>query len=148
MTLFKLPQLTSQHKELLAYILANKGKLALATLCSAIVAAMTSFSAWLVKPVVEDIFESKDLQMLVLIPIAVIGVFLVKGIAAYGSYYLLNLIGQDIIRQLRNRLYNHMQELPLSFFQRQKTGDLMSRITSDVGVISSMFTSAITGVDL
>jgi subfamily B ATP-binding cassette protein MsbA len=145
MKIFKRPQLTSRHKELLAYILANKGRLVLATACSAIVAAMTSFSAWLVKPVVEDIFQSKDLRMLVLIPVAVIGVFLVKGIATYGSYYLLNLIGQDIIRQLRNRLYNHMQELPLSFFQREKTGDLMSRITSDVGVISSMFTSAITG---
>ena len=145
MKFIKLPQLTAQQKELLAYVLDNKGKLALATFCSAIVAAMTSFSAWLVKPVVEDIFQSKDLQMLVFIPLAVIGVFLVKGVAAYGSYYLLNLIGQDIIRQLRNRLYDHMQALPLAFFQHEKTGDLMSRITSDVAVISSMFTSAITG---
>ena len=146
MKLIRLPQLTSQHKELLSYILDNKNKLVLAVICSAIVAGMTAFSAYLVKPVVEDIFQSKDLQKLVLIPLAVIVVFLVKGVAAYGAYYLLNLIGQDILRQLRNRLYNHMQDLPLSFFQRQKTGDLMSRITSDVGVISSMFTSAITGV--
>jgi subfamily B ATP-binding cassette protein MsbA len=145
MTLFRLPQLTSQHKELLSYILDNKGRLALATLCSSAVAAMTSLSAWLVKPVVEGIFQSKDPQMLVQIPLVVVGVFLVKGIAAYGSYYLVNLIGQDILRQLRNRLYNHMQDLSLAFFQRQKTGDLMSRITSDVGVISSMFSSAITG---
>ena len=78
MKILKFPQLTSQHKELLAYILDKKGKLALATFCSAIVAAMTSLSAWLVKPVVEDIFQSKDLQMLVLIPLAVIGVFFVK----------------------------------------------------------------------
>jgi subfamily B ATP-binding cassette protein MsbA len=145
MTLFRLPQLTSQHKELLSYILDNKGRLALATLCSSAVAAMTSLSAWLVKPVVEGIFQSKDPQMLVQIPLVVVGVFLVKGIAAYGSYYLVNLIGQDILRQLRNRLYNHIQDLSLAFFQRQKTGDLMSRITSDVGVISSMFSSAITG---
>ena len=141
----KLPQLTARHRELLEYVLDNKGKLALATFCSAIVAAMTSFSAWLVKPVVEDIFQSKDLKMLVIIPLAVIAVFLIKGVAAYGSHYLLNLIGQDIIRQLRNRLYDHMQELPLAFFQHEKTGDLMARVTSDVGVISSMFTSAITG---
>ena len=145
MKLFKLPELTSQHKELLSYILDNKGRLALATLCSSIVAAMTSVSAWLVKPVVENIFQSKDLQMLVMIPVAVVGIFLVKGLAAYGSYYLVNLIGQDILRQLRNRLYNHIQDLPLAFFQRHKTGDLMSRITSDVGVISGMFSSAITG---
>jgi len=141
----KLPQLTDRHKELLSYVLDHKNKLILAIVCSGVVAAMTAASAALVKPVVEDIFQSKDLQMLVVIPLVVVVVFLVKGLAAYGAYFLLNLIGQDILRQYRNRLYNHMQDLPLAFFQRRKTGDLMSRITSDVGVISSMFTSAITG---
>jgi len=106
---------------------------------------MTSASAYLVRPAVEKIFEEKDSQMLILIPVAIIAVFAVKGIAAYGSGYLLSYVGQDIIRRLRNRLYNHIQDLPLAFFQREKTGDLMSRITSDVAIISSMFTSAITG---
>ena len=58
MKLFKLPELTAQHKELLSYISDNRGRLALAILCSSIVAAMTSVSAWLVKPVVEGIFQS------------------------------------------------------------------------------------------
>ncbi len=116
-----------------------------AAVCSAIVAAMTSSSAYLVKPAVEKIFEQKDSQMLILIPAAIIAVFAIKGIAAYGSGYLLSYVGQDIIRRLRNRLYNHIQDLPLAFFQREKTGDLMSRITNDVAIISSMFTSAITG---
>ena len=120
-------------------------RLFVAAVCSAVVAAMTSASAYLVKPAVERIFEQKDPQMLVLIPVAIITVFGVKGIAAYGSGYLLSFVGQNIIMRLRNRLYSQIQDLPLAFFHREKTGDLMSRITNDVAIISSMFTSAITG---
>ena len=145
MKFLKLPKLTPLHFELLRFIKDSWFKLALAALCSAVVAAMTAASAYLVKPVVENIFEQKDAQMLMFIPLLVIAVFLTKGIAAYGSYYLLNHVGQNVIMGLRNRLYSHIQDLPLAFFQREKTGDLMSRITNDVTIISSMFTSAITG---
>jgi subfamily B ATP-binding cassette protein MsbA len=141
----KLPTLTARHIELLQIVKQNWFKLTLAAICSAVVAGMTSYSAYLVKPVVEDIFEQKDAARLLLIPLLVVGVFLAKGIAAYVSYYLFNLVGQDIILRLRNRLYNHIQDLPLAFFQREKTGDLMSRITNDVTIISGMFTSAMTG---
>ena len=141
----RLPKLTPRHIELLQIVKQNWFKLTLAAICSAIVAGMTSYSAYLVKPVVEDIFEQKDAARLLLIPLLVVAVFLTKGFAAYVSYYLFNLVGQDIILRLRNRLYNHIQDLPLAFFQREKTGDLMSRITNDVTIISGMFTSAITG---
>jgi subfamily B ATP-binding cassette protein MsbA len=84
------------------------------------------------------------MQMLVLIPLAIIAVFVIKGVSAYGSGYLLSYVGQNIIRHLRNRLYNHIQDLPMAFFQRQKTGDLMSRVTNDVALVSAMFTAAVT----
>ena len=118
-----LPKLTGRQKELLALIKDRWVRLAAAAGCSAVVAAMTSASAYLVKPVVEKIFEQKDTQMLKLIPLVIIAVFFIKGVAAYGSYYLLNHVGQSVIMRLRNRLYNHMQDLPLAFFQREKTGD-------------------------
>ena len=140
-----LPKLKEKHKELLLLVKGNWAKLAVSAVCSAIVAAMTAATAYLVKPAVEQLFERKDPQMLVLIPTAVLAVFLIKGIAAYGSHYLLSSVGQNIIMQLRNRLYSHIQDLPLSFFQREKTGDLMSRITNDVGIVNAMFTSAVTG---
>ena len=145
MKLFKLPELTPLHFELLQYVKDSWFKLALSAVCSAVVAAMTAASAYLVKPVVEKIFEQKDAQMLMWIPLMVVAVFLTKGIAAYWATYLLNHVGQSVIMRLRNRLYSHIQDLPLAFFQREKIGDLMSRITSDVAIISSMFTSAITG---
>ena len=145
MNIAKLPKLTGRQKELLTLIKDRWIKLAAAAGCSAVVAAMTAASAYLVKPVVEKIFEQKDAQMLMLIPLMVIAVFFAKGVAAYGSYYLLSHVGQSVIMRLRNRLYNHMQDMTLAFFQQQTTGDLMSRITNDVAIISSMFTSAITG---
>jgi len=144
MAFVKLPNLTPRHIELLAFVKDSWFKLALSAVCSGVEAGMTALSAYLVKPVVEKIFEQKNAQMLVLIPLAVIAVFVIKGIAAYGSYYLLNHVGQSVILRLRNRIYSYVQDLPLAFFQREKTGDLMSRITNDVGIISSMFTSAIT----
>ena len=120
-------------------------RLLASAVCSAMVGAMTAATAYLVKPAVEQIFEQKNMHMLVLIPAAIIAVFAIKGLAAYGSGYLLSYVGQEVIRRLRNRLYNHIQDLPLAFFQRNKTGDLMSRVTNDVAIVSAMFTSAITG---
>ena len=145
MKIIPVPKLTPRHKELLGFVRDSWSKLAASAACSAVVAAMTAAMAYLVKPAVEKIFEQKNPRMLMLIPAAVLAVFIIKGLAAYGSGYLLNFVGQDIIMRLRNRLYGHMQALPLSFFQREKTGDLMSRITNDVNIISAMFTSAITG---
>jgi len=141
----KLPELTRRNKEILSLIKDSRVRLFVAAVCSALVGAMTAATAYLVKPAVEKIFEQKDSQMLVLIPAAIVAVFAIKAISAYGSGYLLSYVGQDIIRRMRNRLYNHIQDLPLAFFQREKTGDLMSRITNDVAIISSMFSSAVTG---
>ncbi|MBW2584664.1 MAG: ABC transporter ATP-binding protein [Deltaproteobacteria bacterium] len=145
MKILKLPELTRRNKEILSLIKDSRVRLFVSAVCSAMVAAMTAATAYLVKPAVEKIFEQKDSQMLVLIPVVIVAVFAIKGIAAYGSGYLLSYVGQDIIRRMRNRLYNHIQDLPLAFFQREKTGDLMSRITNDVAIISSMFSSAVTG---
>jgi subfamily B ATP-binding cassette protein MsbA len=142
---FKSPQLTHRQKEMLSVIKDSWFRLLASAVCSAMVGAMTAATAYLVKPAVEQIFEQKNMQMLVLIPAAIIAVFAIKGLAAYGSGYLLSYVGQEVIRRLRNRLYNHIQDLPLAFFQRNKTGDLMSRITNDVAIVSAMFTSAITG---
>ncbi|MBT8370305.1 MAG: ABC transporter permease, partial [Deltaproteobacteria bacterium] len=140
-----MPKLAKRHQELLALLKDSWFKLVAAALCSAVVAAMTAATAYLVKPTVEDIFEQGDSLKLMLIPLVVLVVFFIKGLAAYGSDYLLSYVGQNIILRLRNRLYDHMQDLSLSFFQREKTGDLMSRITNDVNIINGMFSSAITG---
>ena len=134
-----------RHLELLSIVKDNWLRLAISSVCSAIVAATTAITAFLVKPALDDVFIQKDMQVLMILPVIVVVVAFVKGLAAYWQEFLLSYVGQDILRGLKNRLYDHMQSLPLSFFQKEKTGDLMSRITSDVNVVNAMFTTVITG---
>ena len=134
-----------RHRELLLMVKDSWGRLAWSAVCSAIVAGCTAAMAYLVKPALDDVLIEKDRQMLFLLPLAAIMVAFIKGVAAYANDYLLSYVGQNIIRQLKNRLYDHMQALPLAFFQKERTGDLMARITSDVTMVNAMFTSTITG---
>ena len=134
-----------KHRRLLALIKDNWPKLFLAMACMMVIALATSATAFLVKPALDDIFFNKDIKMLKLIPIVVIIIYLLRGLGMYGQAYLMNYVGESVIRRLRNTLYNHIQDLPISFFHKEKTGTLMSRVTNDVGVIKSMVSTAVTG---
>ncbi len=114
-------------------------------ICMLVMAGARSSIPFLIKPVVDDIFINKDIGMLKLIPLAVITIFSILGFAIYCQEYLMNYVGQNIIRRLRNLLYDRIQDLPISFFQREKTGVLMSRVTNDVNIIRNMVSSAVTG---
>ena len=117
-----------------------------AMVCMLFVSAATSGSAFLVKPVLDDVFFKKDLVMLKLIPLAIIGIFILKGVFDYGQAYLMSYVGQKIIADLREKIYNHIQSLSLSFFTRNPTGVLMSRILNDVNMIQGAVTDAVTGL--
>lgn len=140
------PLLKDRHKRLFDLIKDNRMRLFLAMLCMLVMAAATSATAFLVKPVLDDIFFNKNIRMLTLIPVAVIVIYLLRGLGMYGQEYLMSYVGQGIIRRLRNMLYDHIQDLPLSFFHAEKTGVLMSRITNDVNIIKSMVSTAVTSV--
>jgi subfamily B ATP-binding cassette protein MsbA len=134
-----------RYLELIKLIKESWFTLFLATVCLLIVAGTTAVSAYLIKPALDDVFISKNARMLRLIPAAVIIVYFLRGLGIYGQEYLMSHVGQNIIRRLRNRLYDHIQDLPLSFFHKEKTGTLMSRITNDVNVIKAMVSSVVTG---
>ncbi|MGD9106600.1 MAG: ABC transporter transmembrane domain-containing protein, partial [Desulfobacterales bacterium] len=139
------PIIKDRYRRLLSLIKDQWFKLFLAMLCMLVMAGSRSAIPFLIKPVVDDIFINKDMGMLKLIPLAVITIFLTLGFAMYFQEYLMNYVGQNIIRRLRNLLYDRIQDLPISFFQREKTGVLMSRVTNDVNIIKNMVSSAVTG---
>ena len=134
-----------RHKSLLKLIVENKFKFILAMLCSLAISATTAGSAYLIKNVIDDIFINKDMEMLKLLPVIVVGMYFVRGAGIYGQEYLMSYIGENIIRRLRDKLYDKIMDLPLSFFHKEKTGSLMSRITSDVTVIRAMTSDAVKG---
>ena len=135
-----------RHRRILALIKKNVRRLVLAGICSIMISAATSASGYLIKPVIDDIFMNKNASGLVVLPLAILFVFLFKGMGQYGHTYFMNYVGEDIIRQLRNQLYSRIQDLPIAFFQKERTGVLMSRITNDVNVLKSMVSTAVSGV--
>ncbi|MCG8620210.1 MAG: ABC transporter ATP-binding protein/permease, partial [Desulfobacterales bacterium] len=100
----------------------------------------------LVKPVLDDIFIAKNREMLLLIPGVAILVFILKGAGTYGSEYLMNYIGERIIRYFRDGLYEKITDLPISFIHKEKTGALMSRITNDVNIVKGMVSTAVINI--
>ena len=132
--------------DVLSLILVHWKKLVLAMGCMVIVAGATSASAYLVKPMLDDIFINRDKTKLLLIPGAAILVFFLKGVGSYGQGYLMNYVGEDIIKQFRISLYERIIDLPLAFFHTEKTGTLMSRITNDVNIVKGMVSTAVTSL--
>jgi subfamily B ATP-binding cassette protein MsbA len=114
--------------------------------CMVCVSAASAASAFLVKPVLDDVFFKKDLMMLKLIPLAIVGIFILKGLFDYGQGYLMSFVGQRIITDLREKIYHHVQSLALPFFTKNPTGVLMSRILNDVNLVQGAVTDAVTGL--
>ncbi len=135
-----------RERALLKLIGHHWQKLFLAMLCMMVVAGCTAASAWLVKPMLDDIFVNRDRSGLLIIPAAAVLIFFLKGIATYGQQYWMNYVGEQIIRTFRNALYDRILDLPISFFHREKTGVLMSRITNDVNIVKSMVSTAVTSL--
>lgn len=121
-------------------------RFALAMLCMIIAGGLQSSLAFLVKPVLDDIFLKKNPAALKWVPLAVIGIFLVKGICNYGQTILMSFIGLRVVTNLRNKLYEQIQRQSLSFFTNNPTGILMSRITNDVVSIQSATSDAVTSL--
>ena len=121
-------------------------RLAAAMLLMIIVAGTNSALPFMVKDVIDGIFMEKNQTMLMLVPLAVVLIYLIKGAADYGQNVMMQWVGQRIITQYRIDLYSHLQRLSLSYYDRTPTGELMSRITNDVNMIQGSVSSVVTGV--
>lgn len=141
----KKPIFTERSKKLLLLVKENWFLLLISIFCLLLVAGTTALMAYLIKPVLDDVFFNKNYAKLTYLTIAVVLVALIKGVASYGEEYIMGFVGQKIIKKFRDLLYDHIQDLPLAYFHQEKTGVLMSRITNDVNVVKNMLTSAVTG---
>jgi ATP-binding cassette, subfamily B, bacterial MsbA len=136
----------SRQRVILNLVFRYWKRLVFAAACMVMVAAANGAMALLVKPVMDDIFIGKNREMLLLIPGLAILVFLIKGLGSFGSEYLMNYIGEKIIRYFRDSLYEKITDLPIAFIHREKTGALMSRITNDVNIVKGMVSSAVINI--
>lgn len=133
------------YLRLLGYARPYTGKLVISTLAMIGVAAMTALSALIIKNVLDDVFIAGDRRMLLLIPVAIIVIYIFKGIFRFVRTYVMSWAGLKMVRDIRNELYEHMHRMSMSFFTETPTGVLMSRVTYDVGMMQMAITEALVG---
>jgi subfamily B ATP-binding cassette protein MsbA len=118
---------------LLRYSKPYKGRLAWAVLAMVIYAIASALLAYLIRPILDSVLpHGKDLGT---IAAAVVALSFVKGIGAYFSGYLMEDVGQRVVTDLRDRLYGHILGQSASFFTRNSSGQLLSRVSNDVGQV-------------
>jgi len=113
--------------------------------CMTLMAGATAISAWLMEPVVNDIFVKRNEDMLMPVGLAVFAVFIVKGLANYGQATLMAYVGLRIVTDNQNRLFDKLSRMDVKFFQDSNTGGLISRFLVDInqmrGAVSNAWTS-------
>lgn len=131
------------YKRLLKYVKPYWTRILFASLFALGVSGTTAAAAWLVQPALDRIFIQKDLEMLILIPFAILVIYLIKGICNYFQSYLMRYVGNRVIMDVRNDLYSHTAVMPMQFYTQHPTGKLMSRILNDVSIINNAVSSSI-----
>ncbi|MBM3524763.1 MAG: lipid A export permease/ATP-binding protein MsbA [Alphaproteobacteria bacterium] len=111
-----------------------------------VVAAATAANAWIMEPVLDWVFTTRDRSKLWLIPLGVIAIALVKSLATYIQAAVMNHVGQRVIADLQRRLFAHLIQADLQFFHDNPTGRLISRFTNDVLMLRGAITNALTGI--
>ncbi|ANV98781.1 ABC transporter permease [Helicobacter enhydrae] len=100
-------------------------------------ALCTAGISYLVKPMLDDIFINKDMAMLKILPFLLVLLYCGKALGALVQTYFMGYVGEDIIRSMRDKMLEKMLELDLMFFNKKRNGELMARITNDIGLIRS-----------
>ncbi|MHB8231320.1 MAG: ABC transporter ATP-binding protein [bacterium] len=133
-------------KRLLPYIFPYKKRLIMAVISMTVVSVLTGALAYIVKPLINDIFITKSYTYLTLIPILVIVIFLVKNVFYYAEFYYIGSVGQNIIRTLRDEVYSAIVKFPVSKLNKIPTGVLIARITYDINIIQRTVSDSVSAV--
>jgi len=145
----------------LRLLIPYKGSFAIALICMFGYALSNGAMAYLIGPVMKFLFVSADggtgvtlvpfklfsvprESMLVAIPIAIIIVGVVKGLSSFGQTYFMGFVGQGVVRDIRNDLYDHILEMPVGYFSSTSTGEIVSRLTNDVNLLQMTTSDALT----
>jgi subfamily B ATP-binding cassette protein MsbA len=156
------------YLRLLRFVAPYRARFAAAMACMLVLAAATAAYANLLGPVLDFLFTGKTravaslgkflpagtnleawlakldrTQVLSLLPLVIIAVSLVKGIAYFGQFYLMGTVGQRVVADLRVALFEHLLGLSPAFFSRRHSGDLMSRFSADVQAVEVAVSNAI-----
>ena len=128
------------------HVRPHVGRLLLAGLCMVLAAGATAALAYLMEPVLDQIFLEKDRTLLIVVPVAVLVITLIRGVATYGQAVLMAFVGQRVIADLQSKVFAHILRFDLAFFQDTASGRLVSRLTNDVNMMRNAVSNVLTGM--
>jgi subfamily B ATP-binding cassette protein MsbA len=128
------------------YIRNHTGKIIVAAICMAIVAATTAVNAWVMQPVLDEVFLNRNKTMLLILPVVILAIAVTKGVAQYFQAYLMSVVGQRIIAEVQISLFAHLMRADLAYFNSTATGRLISNFLNDVNLLREALTKALTGI--
>ncbi len=138
------PAATDLYKRLLGYATPYWRLFALAVLAMMLFAATDTGLAALMKPMLDGNFIKRDPQTVRLVPIALILLFVFRGLTGFASRYAMSWIGRRIVQQLRRAVFHQLLRLPASYFDNNPSGRMLSRLTFDVEQVAEASTNAVT----
>jgi subfamily B ATP-binding cassette protein MsbA len=115
----------------------------LAIIAGLLVSGLNAALAWLAKPAMDDVLIKKDASLLVLLPLAIFLIFLGRGVFTFCQEYLMRSASQKLVMHMRNSLYSRSLELPLGYFGKNSSGEMMSKVINDVAVLQDLLSLTI-----
>lgn len=111
--------------------------------CTAAASGIDAGLTWLIKPIINNGLVERDQAFIKVLPLIIVGVFIVRGIAVFFSNYCIKMVGRSLVRDFRQRLFSHMLKLPASFYDSESSGKLLSRLIYNVEQVSEASTYAL-----
>lgn len=133
-------------RRVVAFFKPYRAQVALALFAILLTAGLGLINPYLLKLLIDDAIPNGDMSRLNLYVGLMILVPIASGLIGVGQSYLNNVVGQNVMRDLRNALYAHLQRMPLRFFTATRTGEIQSRISNDVGGVQQVVTSTASGI--
>ena len=132
------------YRRLISYALIYWKIFTVAVIGMLIVAAASTSFAALIQPMMDGSFVERDAATIKWVPIAIVGIFLVRVAGAFSASYGMSIIGRNVIRELRREMFSRLLSLPKSFYDQATTGELISKFSFDVEQVANATTKAIT----
>ena len=118
------------------YVKKHSRKLIISIICMIIVSATTALNAWMMQPVLDDIFIDKNESLILIIPLAILLIAVIKGISSYIQSVLMSFVGYRLVADLQSDMFGSLIKCDISFFSKTNSGTLISRFLADVGALS------------
>ena len=123
------------YLRLLRYLRPYIPQTIMAVACMLLATSASLYVPWIVRDVIDGVLVNKDILLLNVITVGIVVVFALRGFFVYGQNYLMAYVSQKIVIDLRESLFRHFQRLSVSYFDRSRTGKVLSYMTNDVGAL-------------